>query len=139
MTPENSKTEFTELAIPFTLTDGVFATQESRLTSLFLRTEATGQADLARETLDFRVQPTFVNALKGQGAAEERAGVMVPVLVSGTFDQPRFAPDLKAIARQQMEEKVLESDKVKEVFEKNPELKPLEETAKGLLKGLLKD
>lgn len=139
MTPENSKTEFTELAIPFTLTDGVFATQGSRLTSPFLRTEATGQADLARETLDFRVQPTLVNALKGQGAAEERAGVMVPVLVSGTFDQPHFAPDLKAIARQQMEEKVLESDKVKEVFEKNPELKPLEETAKGLLKGLLKD
>lgn len=136
---EKPQTDFTELAIPFTLTSGVFATQEASLKSPLLRTVAAGEADLARETLDFRVQPTFVNTITGQGDTQERSGIMVPVLVSGTFANPRFAPDLKAVAREQMEKKVLESDKLDRVFEKNPELKPLEDTAKGLLKGLLKD
>jgi AsmA protein len=136
---EKPQTDFTELAIPFTLTNGVFATQEANLKSPLLRTVAAGKADLAQETLDFRVQPTFVNTITGQGDTQARSGIMVPVVVSGTFTQPRFAPDLKALARQQVEEKVLESGELDRVFEKNPELKPLEDTAKGLLKDLFKD
>jgi hypothetical protein len=61
---------------------------------------------------------------------------MVPVLVSGTFDQPEFKPDLKSIARQQVEEKIIESDQFKKVFEENEELKPYEEQTKKLIKGL---
>jgi AsmA protein len=133
---EKPKTDFTELDIPFILTNGVFQTAASNMKSPLLRLLANGQADLAKETLDFRVNPKFVATLVGQGDKAERGGVMVPVLVSGTFDQPEFKPDLKSIARQQVEEKIIESDQFKKVFEENEELKPYEEQTKKLIKGL---
>jgi len=135
---EKPKTDFTELTVPFTLRNGTFGTDATRMLSPLLRVGAQGQADLVSEQLDFRIEPKFVASIKGQGDTEGRKGIMVPVLVSGSFQQPQFAPDLKAIARQQVEKELIESGKLDEVFEKNEDLKPLEDTAKGLLKEIFK-
>jgi AsmA protein len=81
------------------------------------------------------VEPKVIGSSKGQGDKKQRSGIMVPVVVSGTFAAPKFRPDLKGAAAQQFEQKILESDKVKKMLEKE-ELKPLEEYTKGLLKGL---
>ncbi|MFZ7125183.1 MAG: AsmA family protein [Desulfobacterales bacterium] len=134
---ERPKTDFTELAVPFQIKNGVVTTSDSRMQSPLLRLSARGDADLVGERLDFRIEPKVVASLKGQGDTEDRRGVMVPVLVTGTFDKPSFRPDLEGMARQQIQEKVLDSGKLDEIFEKNEELKPLEETTKGLIKGLL--
>lgn len=133
---EKPKTDFSELNIPFTLRKGTFVTEATRLLSPLLRVNAAGQADLVAEELDFRVEPSFVATIKGQGDTEARQGLMVPVLISGSFQQPRFAPDLKAVARKQVQEKLIDSGKLDEVFEKNEDLKPYEDTTKGLLKGI---
>jgi len=135
---EKPKTDFSEFNIPFTLRKGTFATEATRLLSPLIRVNAAGQADLVAEQLDFRVEPSFVATIKGQGDTETREGIMVPVLVSGSFQQPRFAPDLKAVARQQVQKELIDSGKLDEVFEKNEDLKPLEDTTKGLLKDLFK-
>ncbi len=132
---EKPKTDFTELDIPFELTNGVFQTAASNMKSPLLRLLANGKADLVNETLNFRINPKFVATLVGQGDTESRRGIMVPVLVSGSFDQPEFKPDLKSIARQQVEEKIVESEEFKKVFEENEELKPYEDKAKKLIKG----
>lgn len=92
------KTDFAELKVPFTLTNGVFNTNGTSLSSPLLRLAMTGNANLARETLNFRVKPKFVGTLKGQGDTEERSGVMVPILVEGTFKSPEFSPDIKGMA-----------------------------------------
>jgi hypothetical protein len=63
--------------------------------------------------------------------------VTVPVLVSGTFSAPKFSPDLESVAKQQIQEKLLESDKVQKYIEKKG-LKKYEEPAKNLLKNFLK-
>jgi AsmA protein len=135
---EKPQTDFTELDIPFVLTEGVFQTAASNMKSPLLRLLADGRADLVQEALDFRITPKFVATLVGQGDTEDRQGVVVPVLVSGSFDQPKFQPDLKSIARQQVEDKIVESEKFKEVFEENEKLKPYEDQAKDLIKGLFK-
>jgi AsmA protein len=132
---ERPKTDFSELKAPFSIKNGVVNTSKTRLTSPFLRIFAAGNADLVKETLDFRVEPKVIGSSKGQGDKKQRSGIMVPVVVSGTFAAPKFRPDLKGAAAQQFEQKILESDKVKKMLEKE-ELKPLEEYTKGLLKGL---
>ncbi|MGD8252326.1 MAG: AsmA family protein [Desulfobacterales bacterium] len=134
---EKPRTDFAEFSVPFTLKKGQFHTDGTVLRSPLLRLNAEGDADLVGEKLDFRVEPKVVASLKGQGDDKEREGLSVPVLVGGTFSSPIFRPDLESIARRQLEEKVLESDEVKKIFEKNENLKPLEEPAKGLLKNLL--
>jgi len=130
------RTDFAELLMPFTIKNGVANTPKSSLKSPFIRITAVGTADLVKEILDFRVDPQAVATIKGQGDETKRSGLMVPILVSGTFAEPKFRPDLSAAAKQRIEKEIFESKEVKKVLEKE-ELKPLEKKAKGLLKGLL--
>ncbi len=130
------RTDFTELSIPFTIKNGVANTPGSSLKSPFIRIIVAGTADLIKETLDFRVEPKAVASIKGQGDASQRSGLMVPVRVSGTFSSPKFRPDLSAAAKQNIEKQIFESQEAQKLFEKE-ELKPLEKSVKGALKGLL--
>jgi AsmA protein len=125
------RTDFAELAVPFTLDNGVFKTPESALKSPLVRLQAAGEANLVRETLDFRVEPKVVGTLKGQGDAKERSGLMVPVLVSGTFADPKFRPDLESLAKGSLKEALAPAkEAAKEAAG------PLKEKAGGLIKGL---
>ncbi len=130
---QRPRTDFSELEAPFTIVNGVVNTPATSLKSPLLRVIAAGSANLVNETLDFRVEPKVVGTIKGQGDTEQRSGLMVPVLVSGTFSKPKFAPDLAGVAKQQLEKKILGS----EAGEKLPDKKQLEESAKGVLKSIL--
>jgi AsmA protein len=130
------RTDFSELDVPFTMTNGVAETPRAIMKGPFIRLEASGRANLAQETLDLRVEPKAVATMKGQGDETERSGILVPVLVTGTFNSPKFQPDLKSMIKQQVDKGVLESEPVKKIFEKE-EMKKLEEPAKGLLRDLL--
>jgi AsmA protein len=100
---EKPRTDFSELMAPFTIKNGVFNTPGTTMKSPLIRLLVTGNADLAAETLDMRVQPKVVATLKGQGDITQRSGVVVPVLVSGTFSKPKFRPDVKGILTQGLE------------------------------------
>jgi AsmA protein len=131
-----SRTDFTEMMIPFSISDGIFNTAQTILQSPLLRLKAAGNANLVSETLDFRIESKAVGTIKGQGDQEDRRGVMVPILVSGTFAEPKFGLDTKAIAEEQIEKQVFENKRVKEFIEKKG-LKEYEDTAKGVLKKFL--
>jgi AsmA protein len=103
MPSEKPRTDFSELNAPFKLTNGVFDTPGTTLASPLLRLLATGKADLVRETLDFTVEPKLVKTLVGQGDTEKRAGLMVPVIVGGTFSKPTFRPDLEGMLKKGLE------------------------------------
>jgi AsmA protein len=133
---ERPKTDFTELDFPYSIKNGAVNTPQSVLKSPFIRVIATGTADLVKETLDFRVEPKAVASIKGQGDDAQRKGLMVPVLVSGTFTSPKFRPDLSAAAKQEIEKQIFESKEAKKLLEKE-EIKPFEKTAKDVLKGIL--
>jgi AsmA protein len=131
------RTDFTELDVPFTMTSGVAEIPKAMMKGPFIRLEASGRANLPEETLDLRVEPKAVATIKGQGDEAERSGILVPVLVTGSFNSPKFQPDLKSIIKQQVDKGVLESEPVKKILEKE-EMKKFEEPAKGLLKDFLK-
>jgi AsmA protein len=108
------RTDFSELIVPFTIENGVFHTPETLLKSPLMRLQATGKADLVRETLDFRVDPKLVGTIKGQGDEKERAGLGVPLIVSGTFASPIVGPDVAALAQDRLKKALGPSAPVKE-------------------------
>ncbi|MFZ0240379.1 MAG: AsmA family protein [Desulfobacterales bacterium] len=133
-----SGTEFTELVVPFAITNGVVSTDQTRLQSHVLDALVVGKADLVNEKLDLRIEPKVVRKLgRQQDDQKEYSKVTVPVLISGTFSNPKFMPDLESMAKQQIQEKLLESDRAQEYIQKKG-LKKYEDTAKGLLKNFLK-
>ena len=130
---QRPRTDFAELNAPFSINQGNVHTPQTSLKSPLIRVMAAGDANLVKETLDFRVEPKVVGTIKGQGDTDQRSGLMVPVLVTGTFSKPQFAPDLAGMAKKQLEETILGSGQDGQKLDKEN----LEETAKGVLKGIL--
>jgi AsmA protein len=130
---QRPRTDFAELAAPFRIREGLVHTPQTSLKSPLIRVIAAGDAHLVEETLDFRVEPKVVGTIKGQGDTEQRSGLMVPVLVTGTFSKPQFAPDLAGVAKKQLEETILGSGQEGQKLDKEN----IQEKAKGVLKGLL--
>jgi len=122
------RTDFSELAVPFTLQNGVFRTSDAAMKSPLLRLSVAGNADLVKETLDFRVDPKLVSTIKGQGDAKDRSGLGVPILVTGTFASPRFRPDVESLAK----------DKLKQLLSPSGAgAAPTKEKAGEIIKGIL--
>ena len=138
-TTEKSRTDFAELKAPFTLTQGVFNTPGINMISPLIRLLVLGSADLVKETLDFKVQPKFVATLKGQGDTKERSGLTVPVLVTGTFDKPKFRPDMEALLKTSIPQVKEIKEGVKALIDNKgntgEQLKSIEGKAKDLLKS----
>lgn len=129
------RTDFSELHIPFSVQNGVFRTSDTTLVSPLIRLKASGIADLINERLDFRLEPKVVATLKGQGNAENRSGIMVPVLVSGTFSSPEFRPDLQGMLKQEIEKRLPDLQKQ---FKGNESSKEGSQTMEDQVKGILK-
>ena len=104
---QKPRTDFSELNAPFTITKGLVNTTGTTMNSPLLRVQATGKANLVDESLDFRIEPKVVGTLKGQGDTKEREGMMVPILVTGTFSSPSFAPDLKGVREKTIQDRLL--------------------------------
>ncbi|MCD6224830.1 MAG: AsmA family protein [Deltaproteobacteria bacterium] len=134
---EESITKFGKIFSSFTIVDGIVNISDTGFISHDIRLTAMGRADLVKELLDLRLEPFLVE--KENDDKKERKGseYLIPVLITGNFSSPEFRPDIKKIINKELEERVFESSEFKKIF-KNEELKPLEETAKEILKGLFK-
>jgi AsmA protein len=123
-----------EFRVPFRVDGGKVHTDGTVLTSPVIRFEAVGDAHLVSEALDLRIVPKWVHADRAS-----TSDILVPLLVQGNFSEPQFRLDVKSAAKQeirkQIQEKVIDSGELDKAFEKNEQLKPLEETTKGLLKN----
>jgi len=137
---EKPRTDFSELHTPFTIKNGLVHTPKTSMKSPLLRVLVAGDAHLVKESLDFRVEPKVVTTIKGQGDTEQRSGIMVPVLVSGTFSEPKFRPDLEGMLKKGIEEGISDPSKLKDMLKsggkETGESKGSKEEVKGLLKGL---
>ncbi len=96
---EKPRTEFSELKGNFTIKNGLIDNPSTYLASPLVRLVGKGQVNLPAESIDYRVEPKFVATLKGQGDTKLRSGLMVPVIISGTFSEPKFRPDLTGLVK----------------------------------------
>ncbi len=137
---EKPRTDFSEMLLPFAVNDGLTRISDAQLNSPLLRVTTNGTVNLVQETLDLRVSPKFVATLVGQAdTQQQRSGVMVPVLIQGLLNDPKFRPDLKAMLSQELpgnlEEKKQEAQK--EIEKKKEELREsVQKKAQDLFKGL---
>ena len=110
---------------------GVVRNQDLVLKSPLLRIAGQGQADLVSERIDYTLNTTLSATAEGQGGKEltDLKGITIPIKVSGTFDDPSYAPDVAGLAKAKAE-RALEKNKEK-ITEKLKE--KLGEDAGGVL------
>ncbi len=90
-------TDFSEMGGSFTITNGVLKNDDLRLLSPLIRVTGAGTVNMPPKTLNYRVEPKLAASLEGQGGQADVKGIEVPILVTGPWSNPRFAPDLASM------------------------------------------
>jgi len=137
------ETPYSEFNSRFAITNGVVNTSSTTVSSPVFRVDVTGNANLVNESLDFRVNPTYINPKNKKESGMSISGTRVPVLIKGTFSAPKFKPDLESAAKKVLTDKLTE--KLGEVFggsgktesgENADDSTGVENLVKGLLESL---
>lgn len=98
----SEKTDFAELGGTYTITKGIVSNNDLALKSPLLRVEGKGTVDLPNRSVNYRIDPKVVASLEGQGGGNA-AGIVVPVLVTGPWDNLSYRPDLEALLKQNVQ------------------------------------
>lgn len=88
-------TDFSELSGSFTIARGILTNNDLKMLSPLVRIAGNGTVNMPKQTLNYRVEPTLVGSLEGQGGSTA-SGLEVPVVISGPWSDPSFSPDLAA-------------------------------------------
>ena len=132
-TSEKPSTDFAELKIPYTASQGLVTVPGASLVSPLLRLAVSGKTDLPSESLDFKVEPKLVATLKGQGDTQSRSGLLIPLLITGTWQAPKIRPDMEGLLKQ----KAADPEAIKSLIKGGSDSgESVEDKAKGLIKGL---
>lgn len=140
-----ARTIFDSITASFEIRDGVLNNVDLNFLAPLAEAIGEGTVGLGDQVLDYRVTPRLLKGEAGEG------GISVPVLITGSWSNPSFRPDLKGLvdARARKELKKIE-DKAKARVEKEIGLEPgesledrakeelgkkLQEGLKGLLGG----
>jgi AsmA protein len=100
---EERATDFAELSGSFNVRNGVLTNDDLWLQAPVLRIAGRGEVNLPARTLDYRLDPKAAKTLEGQGGSREVAGLLVPVIIKGPWDDPTVAPDLSGVAQRALE------------------------------------
>ncbi len=109
-------TDFTRMSGHFTITNGVASTNDLKADIAGGSFAADGTVNLATQQLNMHLTAVmskgFTDSVGGTGGigglmqtalANNKGEVVIPVLLTGTFDQPQVAPDLQKVAQMRMQ------------------------------------
>ncbi|MEP3045471.1 MAG: AsmA family protein [Roseibium sp.] len=101
---KSAKTDFSSLTSSFQIQNGIATSEDLNLVGPLVRMSGNGTTDLPNKSLAWRVEPKIVPTLEGQaptprrkGAEKTMAGLGVPVVIEGPWDDPRIYPDIADI------------------------------------------
>jgi len=134
------QTDFAAIEASVVIDKGVVNNHDLKANAPALRVTGEGKVDLPRQRIDYRLTTTLVESLEGQGGEEaaELKGLPIPIKISGSFDKPQFALDLKPLLEAKVKEE-LEHQKQKLKKEVDKKLEEEKEKAKQKLEKKLKE
>ncbi|MFC6654271.1 AsmA-like C-terminal region-containing protein [Roseibium salinum] len=100
----SAKTDFSTLEATFLIENGIARTEDLLLVGPLLHMTGKGTTDMPAKRLALRVEPRIVPTLQGQapqprrkGEDKKLAGLGVPIVIEGSWSDPRIYPDIKGI------------------------------------------
>ncbi len=91
------QTDFTELSGTYRIVKGIISNDDLKMLSPLLRITGRGTASLPADVVDYRADTALVADLAGQGGLLQRRGLVIPILISGPFNDLHYAPDLQGL------------------------------------------
>ena len=90
-------TDLSQLSASFQVERGRATTSDLNLVGPLVKVTGAGNIDLGNKTLALRVEPKLVMSIEGQGRSSDPVGLGIPVVIDGSWAQPRFYPDVAGV------------------------------------------
>jgi AsmA protein len=87
-------TDLTQLSMSFRIDKGRATSTDLNLVGPLVRVTGVGTIDLGTKLLAYRVEPKLVMTTEGQGRAADPVGFGIPVMIDGSWSNPRIYPDM---------------------------------------------
>jgi AsmA protein len=94
---DEQTTDLSQLSASFRIDRGQATTTDLNLVGPLVKMTGAGTVDLGTKTLAFRVEPKLVMTTEGQGRSSDPIGLGIPVVIDGSWSQPRIYPEMSGI------------------------------------------
>ncbi|MFY9951963.1 AsmA family protein [Bradyrhizobium sp.] len=94
---KDQDTDLSQLSASFRIERGQAQTTDLNLVGPLVRMTGAGTIDLGTKLLAFRVEPKLVMTTQGQGRTSDPVGFGIPVMIDGSWSEPRIYPDMQGI------------------------------------------
>ncbi len=94
---QEQSTDLSQLSASFRIDKGQAVTTDLNLIGPLVRVTGAGTIALDTKMMGFRVEPKLVMTTEGQGRTSEPVGFGIPVMIQGTWSQPRIYPDMAGV------------------------------------------
>jgi len=108
------KTDFSALTGSFKFNHGVGRNTDLLLASPLIRVTGSGEIDLPKTFVDYRLVTGIVDTIEGQSSRDKSTGFKVPVRIKGPFHKVDTRLDLSGAAKDKAKDAV--KDKLKDKF-----------------------
>ncbi|MBI5265586.1 MAG: AsmA family protein [Bradyrhizobium sp.] len=90
-------TDLSRLSASFRVDKGQAVTTDLNLVGPLVKVTGAGTIDLGTKLIAFRVEPKLVLTTEGQGRTSDPVGFGIPVIIDGSWSQPRIYPEMSGI------------------------------------------
>ena len=94
---QEKATDLSQLSASFKIDKGQATTTDLNLVGPLVKMTGVGTIDLGTKMLAFRVEPKLVMTTEGQGRAADPVGLGIPVMIEGSWAEPRIYPEMAGI------------------------------------------
>ncbi|AOT06530.1 AsmA family protein [Pseudoalteromonas luteoviolacea] len=108
------KTDFSALTGSFKFNKGVGTNTDLLLASPLIRVTGSGDVDLPKTFVDYRLVTGIVDTIEGQSSRDNSTGFKVPVRIKGPFHKVETHLDLSSAAKDKAKDAI--KDKLKDKF-----------------------
>jgi AsmA protein len=91
---QEQSTDLSQLSASFRIDKGQAVTTDLNLIGPLVRVTGAGTIALDTKMMGFRVEPKLVMTTEGQGRTSDPVGFGIPVMIQGSWSQPRIYPDM---------------------------------------------
>jgi AsmA protein len=94
---DEQSTDLSQLSASFRIDKGQAVTTDLNLIGPLVKVTGAGTIDLGTKMMGFRVEPKLVLTTQGQGRTSDPVGFGIPVMIEGSWSQPKIYPDMAGI------------------------------------------
>ena len=128
-------TDFTELTASYRIAQGVLTNKDLAMKSPVLRLAGSGTVSLPPRTIDYKLVPTLVGTLKGQGGSDTASGLAIPLIITGPWSAISITPDLEGLVTNALKDPAALQKNIKDIGGTIKELNSPSDIGAALLGG----